>query len=210
MRSPGFLDILFLHGTLESHPPPERPTVGAASGFRFLEAAAVVLNLLYTLLYLRQSPACYFFGVAGPLVLALLSYRRGLFADIALQLVYVALAVYGYLGAGGGWNETHWSVQSHLLLAAIALASGLVAGALLKKHTRARLPYADSLITAAGIAGSWAMVNYVHANWLYFMAVNACSIALFASRKLFLVSLLHILYLAMSIDGYFRLHWFYP
>jgi nicotinamide mononucleotide transporter len=174
------------------------------------EAAAVVFNLLFTFLYLRQNPWCYLFGITGPLLFVLLCFRKKLYAETLLQLVYIALAIVGWLNLEGGWTSEVWSFRHHLSLIAGGILATLLSGYLLRRLTDARLPYADSATTVFGIIGTWAMVHYVHENWLYFIAVNAVSVILYAARGMRIAALMFVLYLAMAIDGYFRLSLFSP
>jgi len=55
---------------------------------------------------------------------------------------------------------------------------------------------------------TWLMMNFVHENWLYFIVLNAASIALYANRKLYKASLMFVLYLWMSVDAYWHLGFF--
>jgi nicotinamide mononucleotide transporter len=191
----------------------KNPNTHIAAGLRHrlvgLEALAVAANLLFTFLYLRENDWCYFFGIIGPAGFLILCYNRQLYAEIALHLLYIALAIYGWLHLDNQWTKREWSEITHLLLILAGLPVALLGGHLLARLTDARFPYTDSLVTVTGIIGTWAMVNYVHENWLYFIVVNSVSVFLCLSRTLYLGSAMYLLYLLMALDGYFSLHWFY-
>ncbi len=170
-----------------------------------LEVFAVVFNLLYTLFYLNGNVWCYLFGIIGPLLFVLLCYRKKLYAEPVLQLFYVGFAIYGWLNWGGEWRTEHWSFLQHLPLIITGLVVTAIGGHYLSKKTDAKFPYADSLVTAFGIIGMWVMVNYVHENWIYFIIINALSIYIYYKRKMFLGTLMFVLYFIMACDGYFSL-----
>ena len=172
------------------------------------ELVAVVCNLLYTWFYLNFNPVCYAFGIVGPALLAILCYSRKIYAEILLQAVYVAMAVYGWVSLGQSWQEQSWPIATHLMLIAVGTLAVIGAGKWLSAKTDARLPWLDATTTVFGIIGTWAMVNYVHANWLYFIGINALSVVLYTRRKMYLGGLMYVLYFLMAIDGYFRLQWF--
>lgn len=175
---------------------------------RIAEVIAVVFNLLFTFLYLHSNPWCYFFGIAGPLLFLWLCYSKKLYAEMVLQIVYTLLAVYGLLSLSANWQREEWTPTTHLLLIGSGVAAIILGGRGLKRYTDAKLPFLDSTTTVFGIIGTWVMMNYVHANWLYFIGVNALSIVLYARRGMWVGAGMFVIYLLMAIDGYFRLSWF--
>jgi len=138
----------------------------------------------------------------------MLTYRAKLYADVILQVFYFLITIYGIWQWGGQWKITHISKAEH----GIYLLSGLLAtfllGSFLKKKTDAKMPFADSFATTFAVVGTWLMMNFVHENWLYFIVINTLSIYLFANRKLYLSACMFVIYLLMSIDGYWQLGWF--
>jgi len=174
--------------------------------FEIMEWGAVGANLLYTFLYIQGSYTCFIWGIIGPLLLLGLCIDRKIYADAVLQLVYVALAIYGWLNWGtAGWSSKTYSALDHALLILLALVGGGLLGFFLKKYSDAQLPFIDSLITTGFLVATWLMMNFVHENWLYFIVLNAASIALYANRRLYKASLMFVLYLFMSIDAYWQL-----
>lgn len=173
--------------------------------WRVLELLAVVFNLLYTLLYLQQNSWCFLFGIVGPALLFALCIRTKIYADAGLQLVYAALAAYGWLHSANQWSEQHWTLQAHLLVLLIGIAVWLIVWQILKFKTDGSSPLLDSFCSVFALVGTVLMINFVHENWLYFIAVNAVSIVLYFNRKLYLATLMFALYLLMAIDGYFLL-----
>ena len=175
-----------------------------------MEAAAVVLSLLYTLLYLRGAiPGCYYAAFGGALLFMFLCYRKKIYAESFLQLFYLGMAVYGYLNTDEYWEVTHWTFSEHIpYLAGSSLLTVLV-GLYLKRKTDAKRPFIDAFTTVFSIGATWLMVNYVHENWLYWIVIDAVSIFLYASRKMYLGALLFVLYLLMAIDGFVEsINWF--
>lgn len=176
---------------------------------RILEIAAVVLNLLYTILYLNGNSWCYLFGILGPCALIILCWRNKLYAEPLLQLFYIAFAIYGWLHVADSWTIIHWPLIKHIPFIFVGCGIAVIAGYILKKRTDAKLPYLDSVVTVFGIIGTWIMVNYIHENWLYFIAINAVSIYIYTKRKLYFGALMFLIYFMMAIDGYFELKIFY-
>lgn len=173
-----------------------------------LEIAATLLSVGYTWLYLRGVfPGCYLPAFVGSTLFAVLCYRRQLFAETGLHIFYVAMAVYGAIGVDG-FDAKTLTLNDHIAyIAGGTLGTALLAG-YLRRHTQARLPVLDAFTTVFSIIATWLMVSYIHENWLYWMVINSVAFVLYVKRRLYIGGLLFILYLAMAIDGYFRMGWF--
>lgn len=184
------------------------PTQPDSSFRAILEWSAVVFNLLFTLLYLNQSQWAFVFGIFGPLLLLLLSWREKLYAEPALQLVYIGSAVVGWINVQDGWKAWQIDTAGHLLLLVMSTLVALVWGWLLKRYTSANMPMPDAFVASWGMLATWLMMYQVHACWLYLIAVNVLSMFIYFRRKLFAATFMFALYLVMAIDGYFRLNWF--
>lgn len=168
------------------------------------------LSIAFTLLYLRGAvPACYLPAFFGSVLFAILCWRKHIFAESALHVFYVGMAVYGLLATDDDWQIVSWPVANHLpWLVTGGLASALV-GYLLSRNPLAHTPYLDAFTTVFSLLATWLMVSYVHENWLYWIVIDSAAIALYARRRLYLSAALFALYLAMAVDGYFvQISWF--
>lgn len=174
---------------------------------RVLEMGAVVLSLGYTFLYLKANVWCFLLGFLGAAIFLYLCFRKKIYADAALQIFYMAMAIYGWATMGATWEVAHKSSEYHVVLILISAILSVAFGYFLKKKTDAQRPYLDSAIAVYAVAATWLMVNFVPENWLYFIIINAASIVLYSLRGLYFGALMFVVYLLMSIDGYFELGW---
>lgn len=171
---------------------------------RILEWLAVLLNIGFTVLFQLNNPWSFVLGIAGPILLAMLSFQRHLFADVFLQLAYGALAVYGYLQ----FVQTptlHESGLFHIAGISASLIIGILAGILLKRNTTAALPLLDALITAFSLWATIILMSGWESAWLYFIFINLTSVVLFFNRGLKIIGFLFILYTLLAIQGYFHI-----
>ncbi len=179
------------------------------SNLFWIEFFAVIFNLLFTFLYLKGNASCYVFGVLGPLMFIYLCYSKKLYAETFLQVFYIAMAIYGYFNLGAEWRVEHWPIQKHIPYIIGGFLTTLAIAFYLKKKTDASLPLPDTFTTVFAVIGTWLMMNYVHENWLYFIAINVVSLFIYPMRGMWLSSLMFAIYLLMAIDGYFEnIHWF--
>jgi nicotinamide mononucleotide transporter len=177
---------------------------------RIAEIAAVIFSLAYTLLYLREVyQAAFAAAIIGSLIFAALCWKKKIYAEAALHVFYVGMAVFGLLEWGKAFQPINASFATHapwLLAGGVATA---VIGFTLKKFTDARLPYLDAFTTVFSLIATWFMVTFVHENWLYWIIIDAVAIFLYAYRRMPFAAVLFALYLLMAIDGYFeQINWF--
>lgn len=177
----------------------------SGSILKVIEAAAVLFNLLFTFLYIQESRWCFFFGILGPILLGYTLFRARLYAEIFLQLVYVVLAVFGWLSISTEWDRAEIGAGLHGAYITGGLVLTMVSGYFLRKKTDAKLPYIDSWTTIFSILATFLMMIPVHEAWLYFICINIVSLFIYIHRKLYFGAFMFLIYLLMSLDSYFYL-----
>jgi nicotinamide mononucleotide transporter len=173
--------------------------------FRAAEATAVVLNLLYTWLYIRQVPISFLAGAAGSAILLYLCIIKKLYAESALQLFYIALAIHGLMSAQDEWHVVHTTMSDHLPGIITGVLFSLTLGFVLNRFTDQKLPYVDAFTATFAIIATWHMVNFVHENWYYWIIINSVSMYMYARRGMWIATLMFAIYLALSIRGLYQL-----
>ena len=173
---------------------------------RFMEGAAVLLSLGYTWGYLRGwTPWCFIAAGLGAGIFLDLCRRKGILAEAALQGFYIAMAAYGAWASYGSltWRPSTWSGSTHVLAILIAGSLTLLAARWLRRNTRSALPEVDAFTTVFSLLATWLMVNNHHANWAYWIVIDAVSIFLYAKRGLPLGAALYAIYFVMALMGWF-------
>jgi len=170
---------------------------------QIIELFAIVFNLLFTFLYQDQTWWCFVFGIIGPALLAIVLYRKSLFAETFLQFTYIGLAIYGWLHISGTWEALNMTPKEHTVLILSGFLLTSLSGFILKKYSNAQLPYIDSFTTVFAIIATALMMIPVNEAWLYFIAINSVSIFMYAQRRLYLGAIMFVVYLLLSIKGYF-------
>ena len=174
-----------------------------------IEWLGVVLALGYLLLAVRQHVACWAFAIASSLVYLLVFARAALYMQAALQLFYVAMALYGWWawrggGSGAALPVTRWPVRRHIALMVVVLVIAVANGAWLDSRTDAVAPYADTLITWGSVATTWLVARKVLENWLYWIVLDLGAVALYWSQGLAATAVLFVLYSAIAVQGFRR------
>ena len=173
-----------------------------------LETTAVVLALAYIALAMRQSRLCWVAAIISAAIYIAIFTEVKLYMEAGLQLVYIAMAIVGWIFWGKDGSDEALSVttrplQFHLIaIAGIAIAAACT-GFLLSHFTDSARPYIDSTTTVAAIVCTWMVTRKILENWLYWIVINSVSVWLFMDRGLDLTSGLFVLYTVLSVVGYF-------
>lgn len=173
------------------------------------EGLAVVLAIAYLLLAAREHIACWACALASTAIYTVVFWDVSLLMEAALNVYYMAMAVYGwqqwrYGGAshsGVAIRTLTWR-QHGLIVAAVAVLT-LVSGTLLSGKTTAVWPYVDSFTTWASVITTVLVAKKYLENWLYWFVIDGVSIPLYLDRGLYLTAALFAVYLVIVVFGYF-------
>lgn len=174
------------------------------------EMVAVAAAIAYLLLAMKESLWCWYCAFVSSAIYTVLFWDVSLLMESALNVFYVAMAVYGwwewkYGGARHQGVAIHrWSIKTHLVIIAAVLLISLVSGFLLAENTRAVWPYVDSFTTWASVVTTWMVTRKIIENWLYWIVIDGVSVLLYVDRGLYLTALLFIAYVIIVVIGYFN------
>lgn len=175
------------------------------------EACAAALAVAYLLLAAREHIACWACALASTAIYTVLFWNVSLLMESALNVYYLAMAVYGWRqwrggGQGGGALAiSTWRWQRHVAVVAGVLVVAAMNGYLLAEHTHAAWPYVDSFTTWGAVVTTFMVARKVLENWIYWFVLDAISIPLYLERGLTVTALLFAAYLVIVVFGY--LNW---
>jgi nicotinamide mononucleotide transporter len=158
----------------------------AANGFT---AAAIVLAG-------RNSVHTWWTGIVGCTLFALLFAQSRLYADVLLQLFFIASGAWGWWqwlrGASGTPLPISKASLSSLLWSVPAgLAATVAYGAVLHAFTNAYAPFLDSAVLVFSVIGQVLMMRRRIENWAFWLLVNTIAAPLYFSRGLYLTAALY-------------------
>ncbi|MCX5313983.1 nicotinamide riboside transporter PnuC [Streptomyces sp. NBC_00154] len=156
----------------------------------------------------RQHLANWPIGIANNLFFILLFTRSGLYADAGLQIVFIALAAYGWWTwtHGGGPGSPDLPVRSTSRTEWIRLCAAGVLGTagltvLLSHATDSTVPFWDALTTALSLAATYGQCRKLVESWWLWIAADIVYIPLYAYKELYLTSLLYAGFLTLCLVG---------
>jgi nicotinamide mononucleotide transporter len=173
-----------------------------------IEAVAVVMTLVGIVLTIKEKIACWPVAIVGILAYMVVFIRARLYADTALQPIYVVQNIYGwwYWAHGGarGQGDAPIVVLSRRSRAAWLMGTAIVSvvvGAALARWANAAAPYADSTLSTTSLVANWLLARKVLENWWLWIAVNVGYVILFWRKHLQLSAGLYAVLLILAIAG---------
>lgn len=175
----------------------------------WLELVAFVMALAMVFLNMRVHPAAWPLAIGSSLLYAWLFEASRLYGEAGLQIVFVLLGAWGWWQWLRGTQDDGSPLRVRSLPRRTALGALLAfvllwpaIGLALAHLTDSPVPWWDALATAGSLVGQWLLGRKYVANWPVWVAVNAVSVALFASRGLVLTTLLYAVFLLLSFVGW--------
>ena len=172
----------------------------------WIEIAGFVTGALSVWLAVRQNPWNWPFGVAHAVCFFLLFLRARLYGDMALQVLFMVICLLGwYRWLFGGEGHSRLGVTRISSTGAIAYAAaGVAATAVFAPYLRSvgdASPLLDALTTVLSVEAQYLMTRKVIEHWWVWMAADIIYIWLYASRHLYLTSLLYVVFFVMCVIG---------
>ncbi|MEV8528537.1 MULTISPECIES: nicotinamide riboside transporter PnuC [unclassified Streptomyces] len=156
----------------------------------------------------RQHIANWPVGLANNVFFIVLFLQAGLYADAGLQVVFIALAVYGWWtwahggGPGPGTLAVRRTTRTEWLWLLAAGAVGTVALTfLLGAATDSTVPFWDALTTALSLTATYGQCKKLVESWWLWIAADVVYIPLYAYKELYLTSLLYAGFLTLCLIG---------
>lgn len=145
-------------------------------------------------------------GIANCALLLLLFFHARLFADAALQVLFISLNVRGWIQWSAGRSRTTLTVSigDKQLFAGSVIVAVLLCAALvpLLRKAGGSLPLFDALITALSLVAQYQLNRKILQSWWWWIAVDVISIPVYAYKQLYLISLLYCVFLGLCVYGY--------
>ena len=175
----------------------------------WLEIVAVVLGIWMVVCNMRVNALAWPLAMLSSALYLLLFARSRLYGEAALQLVFIAVAGWGWWQWLRGTGDQGEPLRVHLLsatqrwqLAALTVALWPLLGLLLSRSTDTDVPYLDALPTVGSLVGQFLLGRKLVENWPTWVAVNAVSIGLFVYKGLWLTVALYAVFLLMAVAGW--------
>lgn len=171
-----------------------------------LETVAAITSAWSVWLLAKNNLSGWWIGLIGVALYAVIFYQVRLYAEVGLQIFYFVTSLQAiYIWLRGGQNQTEKPVgrvsQKWLIVsAALAIISVFTLQAVLMA-IRGAVPFWDALTAVMSlVAHLYLMGRYVE-SWYLWIVVDIIYVPLYASRRLYLTSILYGIFGLMAING---------
>ena len=181
----------------------------------FLEIFGTIVGLVYLWLEYKASIYLWIASVIMPAINLFVYFNAGLYADFAMDIYYLLIAVYGWIvwryglkkkGDSGGKPAaiTHLPIRTLCILLLVFVGLFVVIAQALIHFTNSTVPWLDSFTTSLSIIGMWTLAHKYLEQWLVWIVVDAVSAYLYAYKGLYFYCGLYSLYTVIAIMGYLK------
>jgi nicotinamide mononucleotide transporter len=182
-------------------------SASAMSPLDLLEWAAVLLNILFTILIAYERRIGWVLGFVASSIGVGLYLHAHTWAMSVLNGYYVVMAVYGWWSWGRTREEEGVRVQRcpfHILVVTCGILASWAVFLLLAQYLNGSFPRLDAFVTVFSFIATWMMARKYLVNWLYFMVADSLGIWLNWRIGYEGYALLNAVYLVLSVVGYLR------
>lgn len=177
-----------------------------------LDILKVSVGLIYLYLEYNAKRGLWIAGVIMPAISLWLFYNKGLYADCAINLYYLVIAVYGYVvwsrkSSSGQKPEvpiTSVPVKVAALLGGAFVAMWLFIAWVLASFTDSTVVWLDSFTTALSIVGLWMLARKYLQQWFVWLIVDAVYVWLYYHKGIYFSGTLYAFYTVMAVFGYVK------
>jgi nicotinamide mononucleotide transporter len=179
----------------------------AVEGMNPYELAGVLFGVVSVWLTTRENVWCWPTGLVNVGLFIVVFGQAKLYADMGLQLVYVALCLYGwYEWLHGGKDHGVLRVSRTPRRLALALggagtAFAILLGTALRQHTDAALPFWDSATTSFSLVAQWMQTRKWLETWVVWIAVDVVYVGMYVYKHLHLTAALYVAFLVLAVLG---------
>ena len=172
-----------------------------------LELLSFLLSVATVWFNIRQSHWGWLFAIISSATYGLVFFGSRLYGDMGLQLVFIAVSVFGWYQWLHGDDShdklpvTSLDARGRWIAAAAWLGGFAVLAWFLKTYTDTDVPNSDGFLTAGSLVGQLLLSRKKIENWHVWIIVDILYVALYLHKHLILTAILYGVFVGMAIIG---------
>ncbi len=170
----------------------------------YIEVISCLFILISVVLASKQNVYTWVTGIVGTLGFIYLFYTSHIYFQLILQVIFLIQGVWGYVY----WKKENIEIKKadkficDMAMILIPLGSYLLFLVLALFHKE--VSPLDITITAWSLLANYLLIKKKLEAWLFWIAVDICSVALFADEKLYYTAGLYFIFLIIAIYSYIK------
>ncbi len=175
--------------------------------FSMAEALGFASGGVCVWLVVRQNIWNWPIGILNNIAFFYLFFHSRLYADMGLQVVYLALGVYGWIfwlrgGPDHGPSPVYRTTRLEWIGVVILIPLAVFGLRELLIKVNGSAPFWDALSTVLSLAAQFLLSRKRLENWFFWIAADLIYIPLYISKDLYLTAALYSVFLFLCILGY--------
>ncbi len=185
----------------------------------YLEIFGTIVGLIYLWLEYKANIYLWLASIIMPAIYIYIFYNAGLYADFAINIYYLLIAIYGWFAWKYSFQifpssskknrEEELKISSipkkiWMRLIPVYLILQFIITWVLITYTNSNVPWLDSFTTSVSIIAMWMLARKYIEQWLVWIVVDVVSVGLYIYKDLYFTSVLYALYAVIAILGYIK------
>ena len=186
---------------------------------QYIEILGTIVGIVYLWLEYKANIYLWLVSIIMPAIYLYIFYVAGLYADFAINIYYLLIAIYGWLAWKYGFKLFSLKKENNRvavlkissipkklwirLFGVYALLQLLITWVLVT-YTNSDVPWLDSFTTSVSIIAMWLLARKYVEQWLVWIIVDVVCVGLYIYKDLYFTSALYALYAIIAVFGYFK------
>ena len=176
----------------------------------WLEIVGTIVGFVYLWQEVKASIWLWLTGIVMPAIYTVVFFENGLYADFAIQVYYIAAALYGFLmwefGKKNQYGDelriVHTTQRQMVWLCAITAVLFVPIYWILTTYTDSAVPFWDSLTTSMSFVALWMLAKKHVEQWIAWIVIDIISAGLYFYKGIYFTSMLYGVYTVVAFYGY--------
>lgn len=173
----------------------------------YLEWVANAFFVVSVMLAARNNVNTWWVGIVGCILFSVLFYKVQLYADVTLMIFFMMTSIYGWAYWGKNQGKSHPIQRTNPIRLGLFSIAALLAtfgyGGLLLNTTDAYAPFVDSFVLMFSVLGQFLLMNRRIETWVCWLIVDTVAVPLYASRELYLTSIVYAIFWCNAWYGFY-------
>jgi nicotinamide mononucleotide transporter len=173
-----------------------------------LQWIAAIIGAISVYLSARENIWSWPTAIVNVSLSAFIFYQTGLYSDMGLQVVFLALSIYGwYQWLHGGERRTRLHVSRAsgrvwIVVTLVGVAGWLALGRITSTLPGVSLPYLDAGLASLSLVAQWMMTRKILENWVLWIIADMVYVPMYVFKDLYPTAGLYAVFLVLAVLGY--------
>lgn len=175
-----------------------------------LEILGFGIGILYLWWEYHANAKVWLASVVMPMISMWIYFSKGLYADFAINIYYLLIAIYGYVAWTFNFKTkekkelpiSRITVKTSIILIGAMAVLWVALAQILINFTDSSVPWSDAFTTALSIIAMWMMARKFAEQWLAWLVVDAVCVGLYIYKGIYFYAALYAIYTVIAYVGY--------